>query len=100
MTPLSKRNRYTINRALSWSLGRAGYAGEGFGVVEIKHAAFFVGLELMKFSAMCPDDGAGAYIQRRRLQLRKELCGENDRVAAAAFEERQDDWRLGGIKRG
>src|SRR6266481_9660455 len=51
------------------SVGGTGYTGEGFGVVEIQHAAFFVGGELADFGAMGPDDSPGANVERRGLQL-------------------------------
>ena len=81
-------------------LGGAGDAGEGFGVVEVEDAAFFVGGELTDFGAVGPDDGAGADVERGGLQFGKKFCGKDDRVAAAAFEDRENDWRMGGVKRG
>src|SRR5258708_31115669 len=48
---------------------------------------------------MGPDDSTGADVERRGLQLRKKLCGKNDRVAAAPLKDRQNDRRVGRVKR-
>src|SRR5580692_7513929 len=82
------------------SFGGAGDAGEGFGVVEVEDAAFFVGGELGDFGAVRPDDGACAHVERRGLQFREKFRGKNDRMAAASFEYRQNDRRVRRVKRG
>jgi hypothetical protein len=55
---------------------------------------------LADFSAVGPDDGAGADVERGGLQLGKKFCGKNNGMAAAAFEERQGDGRIRRVESG